>query len=59
MTIKKCNIFSKRNYNSDIDGNKIIVNMFNYLTKKNMFFSKGETEITDNKTMNIYSQKFI
>ena len=26
---------------SDRDGNKIFVNMFNYLTEKNMFLSKG------------------
>ena len=35
---------------TDTDGNKIVVEMFNYLTLKNMFFSKGETEVTDKRS---------
>jgi len=35
---------------TDINGNKIVVEMFNYLTLKNMFFSKGETEVTDKRS---------
>ena len=31
----------------DLAGNEIVVQMFNYLTLKNMFLSKGEIEITD------------
>ena len=34
---------------TDIDGNNIVVDMFNYLTLKNMFFSKGEIEVTDKR----------
>ncbi len=38
----------------DVDRNIIAVKMFNYLTLKNMFFSKGEVQITDNRN-NKYS----
>ena len=38
----------------DIDKNQIFVQMFNYLTLKNMFFSKGDIEIIDNRS-NKYS----
>jgi len=34
---------------SDRDGNKIFVNMFNYLTEKNMFLSKGNIKILDKR----------
>ena len=34
----------------DLAGNEIVVQMFNYLTLKNMFLSKGEIEITDNRS---------
>tara|TARA_B100000029_G_scaffold310436_1_gene302958 strand:+ start:2150 stop:4492 length:2343 start_codon:yes stop_codon:yes gene_type:complete len=34
----------------DIVGNKIAVQMFNYLTLKNMFFSKGDIKVTDNRS---------
>ena len=34
----------------DLAGNEIIVEMFNYLTLKNMFLSKGEIEITDSRS---------
>jgi LPS-assembly protein len=34
---------------SDKDGNKIFVNMFNYLTEKNMFLSKGSIKILDTR----------
>ncbi len=34
---------------TDINGNKISVNMFNYLTLKRMFFSTGEIEVKDNR----------
>ena len=34
----------------DLAGNEIVVQMFNYLTLKNMLLSKGEIEITDNRS---------
>ena len=34
----------------DLAGNEIVVQMFNYLTLKNMFLSKGVIEITDNRS---------
>ena len=34
---------------TDISGNKISVDMFNYLTLKNMFFSTGEIEVLDSR----------
>ena len=34
----------------DVAGNEINVQMFNYLTLKNMFLSKGEIEVTDNRS---------
>ena len=34
----------------DLAGNEIVVQMFNYMTLKNMFLSKGEIEITDNRS---------
>ena len=45
---KKKIIYSKFNtIIKDLAGNEIDVQMFNYLTPKNMFLSKGEIEITD------------
>ena len=35
---------------TDVNGNKISVDMFNYLTLKNMFFSTGEIEVLDNRS---------
>ncbi len=35
---------------TDKNNNKISVDMFNYLTLKKMFFSKGEIELVDNKS---------
>ena len=32
---------------TDIDGNRINVNMFNYLTNRKMFFSTGDIELYD------------
>ena len=34
---------------TDISGNKIYTEMFNYLTEKNMFFSQGEVKVVDNR----------
>ena len=34
---------------TDIDGNRINVNMFNYLTNRKMFFSTGDIELYDKK----------
>tara|TARA_B100000579_G_scaffold391656_1_gene367033 strand:+ start:1204 stop:3558 length:2355 start_codon:yes stop_codon:yes gene_type:complete len=34
---------------TDINGNKIYTDMFNYLTEKNMFFSQGEVKVVDNR----------
>ena len=31
----------------DKDGNKISLDMFNYFTEKNIFFSKGKVEVLD------------
>ena len=39
---------------TDINGNQIYVNMFDYSTSKKMFFSQGNIEVFDNKT-NKYS----
>jgi len=43
-------IFSDKNTEiTDMDGNTILVSMFNYIIDKNMFLSKGEIKIIDNK----------
>jgi len=34
---------------TDIDGNKIYTDMFNYLTEKNMFFSQGNIKVVDKR----------
>ena len=39
---------------TDTDNNKILVSMFNYLTLKNMFFSKGNIEVTDKRSNKYY-----
>ena len=39
---------------TDINGNQVYVNMFDYSTSKKMFFSQGNIEVFDNKT-NKYS----
>ena len=39
---------------TDINGNQVYVNMFDYSTSKKMFFSQGDIEVFDNKT-NKYS----
>ena len=44
----------------DLAGNEIIVQMFNYLTLKNMFLSKGNIEITDSRSNKyIFSEIYI
>ncbi len=35
---------------TDINGNQVYVNMFDYSTSKKMFFSQGDIEVFDNKT---------
>ncbi len=45
---------------SDKDGNQIFVSMFNYLTDKNMFLSKGDIKILDNrKNEYLFSEIYI
>jgi len=45
---------------TDINGNKIYTNMFNYLTEKNMFFSQGEVKVVDNRNNEyLFSEVYI
>ena len=45
---------------TDPNQNKITVNMFNYLTLKKMFFSKGDIEVLDNrKNKYLFSEIYI
>ena len=47
---KKQVIYSNANsVITDIDGNKIYTDMFNYLTEKNMFFSQGNIKVVDKR----------
>ena len=45
---------------TDPNQNKITVDMFNYLTLKKMFFSKGDIEVLDNrKNKYLFSEIYI
>ena len=44
---------------TDTDGNKVFVNMFNYLTEKKCFYQKEILGLLIKEIMNIYSQKYI
>ena len=46
---KKLIYSNSRSIITDINGNKIYTDMFNYLATKNMFFSQGEIKVVDNR----------
>ncbi len=46
---KKLIYSNSRSIITDINGNKIYADMFNYLATKNMFFSQGEIKVVDNR----------
>ena len=54
-------IYSQSSTNiTDVDENIIQVEMFNYLTEKKMFFSKGEIEVKDKRSNNyLFSEIYI
>ena len=49
ITIKNLIYSNSRSTITDISGNKIYTDMFNYSTTKNMFFSQGEIQVVDNR----------
>ena len=47
--IKQVIYSNKKSVITDINGNKIYTDMFNYLTEKNMFFSQGDVKVEDKR----------